>query len=74
MLLFLVQKNLVKANITLVLLHFTYKCCLLKSSVQAQQSKMFSYLVPHWWNDLLSTVRAGATLSLFKKLLQTQLL
>src|SRR4029434_10977117 len=30
-------------------------------------------VVPRWWNELPSTTRAGASLSTFKKLLNTQL-
>src|SRR4029434_1076849 len=42
-------------------------------SVQARQSRLFSFVVPRWWNELPSTTRAGASLSTFKKLLKTQL-
>src|SRR4029434_1895313 len=42
-------------------------------SVQAWQSKLFSFVVQRWWNELPSTTRAGASLSTFKKLLKTQL-
>src|SRR4029434_6504514 len=42
-------------------------------SVQVWQSRLFSFVVPHGWNELPSTTRAGASLSIFKKLLKTQL-
>src|SRR4029434_1361027 len=42
-------------------------------SVQARHSRLFSFVVPRWWNELPSTTRAGASLSTFKKLLKTQL-
>ena len=36
-------------------------------------SRLFLRVVPRWWNDLQSTTRTGASLSIFKKLLKTQL-
>src|SRR4029434_9766604 len=42
-------------------------------SVQVRQSRLFSFVVPRWWNELPSTTRTGASLSTFKKLLKTQL-
>src|SRR4029434_3440245 len=47
--------------------------CLELPSVQVRQSRLFSFVVPRWWNELPSTTRAGASLSTFKKLLKTQL-
>ena len=41
--------------------------------VQTRQSRLFSFVVPRWWNELPSTTRAGASLSTIKKLLKTQL-
>lgn len=43
---------------------------LAKPSVRAQQSRLFSYRVPLWWNGLLRSVRARMTHSSFKKLLK----
>ncbi|XP_066530386.1 uncharacterized protein [Hoplias malabaricus] len=37
------------------------------------QSRLFSSLIPRWWNELPSTIRATETLSAFKKSLKTQL-
>src|SRR4029434_1965382 len=42
-------------------------------SVQVQQPRLFSFVVPGWWNELPSTTRAGESLSTFKKLLKTQI-
>ena len=42
-------------------------------SVQERQSRLFSFIVPRWWNELPSTTRAGASHSTFKKLWKTQL-
>src|SRR4029434_167176 len=41
--------------------------------VHARQPRLFSFVVPRWWNELPSTTRAGRSLSTFKKLLKTQL-
>src|SRR4029434_1653372 len=41
--------------------------------VNVRQSRLFSFVVPRWWNELPSTTRAGVSLSTFKKLLKTQL-
>lgn len=43
---------------------------LAKSCVPTRPSKLFSYLVLQWWNNFLSSVRAGAPLSSFKKALR----
>ncbi|KAG7473975.1 hypothetical protein MATL_G00101630 [Megalops atlanticus] len=37
------------------------------------QSRLFSYVVPRWWNELPYAIRAGVSLSIFKNLLKTQL-
>ena len=42
-------------------------------SVQERQSRLFSFIVPRWWNELPSTTRAGASHSTFKTLWKTQL-
>ena len=39
----------------------------------AGRSRLFSYLVPRWWNDLPSATRSTDTLSTFKKLVKTKL-
>ncbi|XP_076155180.1 uncharacterized protein LOC143138640 [Alosa pseudoharengus] len=41
--------------------------------VRSGQSKLFSSVVPRWWNTLPVPTRAGTSLSIFKKLLKTQL-
>ncbi|XP_038570659.1 uncharacterized protein LOC119899895, partial [Micropterus salmoides] len=37
------------------------------------QSRLFSSVTPRWWNELPHAIRAGASLSNFKKLLKTHL-
>ena len=64
---------LVRANVTPRTLRSSSERRLALPSVQALQSKLFSFVVPRWWNELPSTTRAGASLSTFKKLLKTQL-
>ena len=61
------------ANVTPRTLRSSSEHRLALPSVQARQSRLFSFVVPHWWNELPSTIRAGASLSTFKKLLKTQL-
>ena len=63
---------LVMANVTPRMLRSSNERCLALLSVQLQQSRLFSFVVPRWWNELPSTTRAGASLSTFKKLLKTQ--
>ncbi|XP_071348004.1 uncharacterized protein [Trachinotus anak] len=41
--------------------------------IRSRQSKLFSHVVPRWWNALPLPTRAGASLSNFKRLLKTQL-
>ena len=48
-------------------------CRLAVPTPRSRQSKLFSCVVPRWWNDLPSTTRTGASLSIFKKLFKTQL-
>src|SRR4029434_10048699 len=62
------------ANVTPRALRSSSERRLALPSVQARQSRLFSFVVPRWWNELPSTTRAGASLSTFKKLLKTQLL
>ena len=64
---------LVRANVTPRMLRSSRERRLALPSVQARQSRLFSFVVPRWWNELPSTTRAGASLSTFKKLLKTQL-
>src|SRR4029434_7036620 len=63
---------LVRANVTPRMLRSSSERRLALPSVQARQSRLFSFVVPRWWNELPSTTRAGASLSTFKKLLKTQ--
>src|SRR4029434_5012210 len=64
---------LVRANVTPRMLRSSSERRLALPSVQVRQSRLFSFVVPRWWNELPSTTRAGASLSTFKKLLKTQL-
>ena len=64
---------LVRANVTPRMLRSSSERRLSLPSVQVRQSRLFSFVVPRWWNELPSTTRAGAFLSTFKKLLKTQL-
>ena len=64
---------LVSANVTPRMLRSSNERRLALPSVQVRQSRLFSFVVPRWWNELPSTTRAGASLSTFKKLLKTQL-
>src|SRR4029434_5363840 len=64
---------LVRANVTPRTLRSSSKRRLALLSVQARQSRLFSFVVPRRWNELPSTTGAGASLSTFKKLLMTQL-
>src|SRR4029434_9967485 len=65
--------NLVRANVTPTMLRSSSERLMALPSVQVQQSRLFSFVVPLWWNELPSTTRAGASLSTFKKLLKTLL-
>src|SRR4029434_9565358 len=62
---------LVRANVTPRMLSSSSERRL--ALLQVRQSRLFSFVVPRWWNELPSTTRAGASLSTFKKLLKTQL-
>uniref|UniRef100_A0A3B1K4M6 Reverse transcriptase domain-containing protein n=1 Tax=Astyanax mexicanus TaxID=7994 RepID=A0A3B1K4M6_ASTMX len=42
-------------------------------NIHTKQSRLFSYRVPQWWNKLPSTTRSGESLTIFKKLLKTEL-
>ena len=64
---------LVRANVTPRMLRSFNKRRLALPSVQVWESRLFSFVVPRWWNELPSNTRAGASLSTFKKLLKTQL-
>src|SRR4029434_1689615 len=64
---------LVRANVTPRMLRLSSECRLSLPSVQVRQSRLFSFVVPRWCNELPSTTRAGVSLSTFKKLLKTQL-
>ena len=64
---------LVRAYVTPRTLRSSSERRLALPPVQARQSRLFSVVVPRWWNDLPSTTRAGASLSTFKKRLKTQL-
>ena len=64
---------LVRANVTPRMLRSSNQRRLALPSVQVQQSRLLSFVVPRWWNELPSTTRAGASLSTFKKRLKTQL-
>src|SRR4029434_7730045 len=64
---------LLRANFTPRTLRSSSEHRLALPSVKARQSRLFSFVVPRWWNELPSTTRAGASLSTFKKLLKTQL-
>src|SRR4029434_10115762 len=63
---------LLRANVTPRMLRSSSERRFALPSVQIQQSRLFSFAVPRWWNELPSTTRAGASLSTFK-LLKTQL-
>src|SRR4029434_11010764 len=64
---------LVRANVTPRMLRSSSEHHLALPSVQVRQSRLFSFIVPRWWNKLPITTRAGASLSTFKKLLKNQL-
>ena len=63
---------LVRTNVTPRMLRSSSERHLALPSVQVWQSRLFSFVVPRWWNELPRTTRAGASLYL-KKLLKTQL-
>src|SRR4029434_11073976 len=67
------KPSFVRANVTPRTLRSSSERRLALPSVQVRQSRLFSFVVPRWWNELPSTTRAGASLSTFKKLLKTQL-
>ncbi|XP_072222428.1 uncharacterized protein [Leuresthes tenuis] len=64
---------LAKAYVTTRSLRSSQDCRLAAPTPRLRQSKLFSCVIPRWWNDLLSATRTGASLSIFKKLLKTQL-
>ncbi|XP_072222435.1 uncharacterized protein [Leuresthes tenuis] len=64
---------LAKAYVTTRSLRSSQDCRLAAPTPRLRQSKLFSCVVPRWWNDLPSATRTGASLSIFKKLLKTQL-
>ena len=55
----------VRANVTPRMPRSPHECRLALPSVQLRQSRLFSFVVPRWWNELPSTTRAGASLSTF---------
>ena len=55
---------LVRANVTPRMLRSSSERRLALPSVQVRQSRLFSFVVPRWWNELPSTTRAGASLYL----------
>ena len=68
-----VHKALTKAYVTTRSLRSSKGCRLAVSTRRLRQYRLFSCVVPRWWNDLPSATRTGASLSIFKKLLKTQL-
>ena len=52
---------LVRANVTPRMLRLSNGARLALPSVQVRQSRLFSFVVPRWWNKLPSTTRAGAS-------------
>jgi len=64
---------LAKAYVTTRSLRSSQDCRLAVLTPRLRQSKLFSCVVPRWWNDLPRATRTGASLSIFKKLLKTQL-
>ena len=50
---------LVRANVTPRMLRSSSERRLALPSVQVRQSRLFSFVVPRWWNELPSTTRAG---------------
>ena len=64
---------LAKAYVTTRSLRLSQDCRLAVPTPRLRQSKLFACVVPRWWNDLPSATRTGASLSIFKKLLKTQL-
>src|SRR4029434_2924013 len=50
---------LVRANVTPRTLRSSSERRVALQSLQARQSKLFSFVVPCWWNELPSTTRAG---------------
>src|SRR4029434_9373780 len=49
---------LVRANVTPRMLRSSSERRLALPSVQVRQSRLFSFVVPRWWNELPSTTRA----------------
>jgi len=64
---------LAKAYVITRSLRSSQDCRLAVPTPRLRQSKLFSCVIPRWWNDLPSATRTGASLSIFKKLLKTQL-
>src|SRR4029434_4209003 len=63
---------LVRANVTPRTLRSSSLRRLALTSVQARQSRLFSLVVPRWWNELPSTTQGRPSLP-SRKLLKTQL-
>src|SRR4029434_7867671 len=49
---------LVRANVTPGMLRSSSEHRLAVPSVQVRQSRLFSFVVPRWWNELPNTTRA----------------
>ena len=64
---------LTKAYVTTRSLRSSQDCRLAAPTPRLRQSRLFPCVVPRWRNDLPSATRTGASLSIFKKLLKTQL-
>ena len=64
---------LIKAQATPRQLRSSNDCRLAVPAPRPRQSRLFSCVVPRWWNDLPKTIRTGPSLEAFKKLLKTQL-
>src|SRR4029434_218720 len=64
---------LVRPNVTRRMLCSSSARRLALPSVQVRQSRLFSFVVPRWWNELPSTTRTGASLSTLRELLKTKL-
>ena len=56
---------LAKAYVTTRSLRSSQDCRLAVPTPCLRQSKLFSCVVPRWWNDLQSATRTGASLSIF---------
>ena len=64
---------LAKAYVPTRSLRSSKDCRLAVPTPRSRQSRSFSCVVLRWWNDLQSGTRTGASLSIFKRLLKTQL-